>query len=213
MTMLAALLLAAAQPAADDPASAAYKKLRALVGAWQPADRPDSPLRIRFYETAKGSVLVEAWERVGTPHSLTLYHRDGPRLIATHYCPQGNQPRLALTADTTRIRFAYQDATDLGAGESHLHDLTFDLTDPQRPVRGETYRQGVRRSRQRSLSCGLRPTRAEIASGALQTFGSTDQAQAMWATVRLTRLSDHVIGTGWHIRAVASSPRKERCRN
>ena len=129
-------------PAAAEPAGAAFQQLSELVGTWRNADRPESPLRIRFFLTAGGTVLVESWERAGQPHSLTLYHRDGADLIATHYCPQGNQPRLKLTASGRHFAFALRDATDLDAGESHLHDLGFDLTDPDRPVRSETYRRG-----------------------------------------------------------------------
>jgi hypothetical protein len=87
-------------------------------------------------------VLVESWEARGKPHSLTLYHRDGAALLATHYCPQGNQPRLALAGrDTDGLHFAFRDATDLyPATESHQHDLWFDLSTPGRPVRSEVYR-------------------------------------------------------------------------
>ena len=137
MIAAAALFLAAA--AAPAPA---FDQLKQLVGVWRNADKPDSPLRIRFALTAGGTVLSESWERAGQPHSLTLYHRDGNTLIATHYCPQGNQPRLELTGTAPKLTFTFRDATDLSAGESHLHDLGFDLMDPFRPVRSETYREG-----------------------------------------------------------------------
>ena len=86
-------------------------------------------------------MLVESWERAGKPHSLTLYHRDGPALLATHYCPQGNQPRMALVPGPGPLHFAFRDSTDLDpATESHQHDLWFDLADPVHPLRGEVYR-------------------------------------------------------------------------
>ncbi|WP_324805893.1 hypothetical protein SH584_07205 [Sphingomonas sp. LY29] len=129
-------------PTATAPADATFAAMKALVGTWRNADNPASPLRIHFYLTAGGTVLVEDWRRGTQPHSLTLYHRDGPRLIATHYCPQGNQPRLALTSTTPgQPRFTFHDATDLDpATESAVHDLAFDLTDPTRVVRSEVYR-------------------------------------------------------------------------
>ncbi|NJC04920.1 hypothetical protein GGQ97_000713 [Sphingomonas kaistensis] len=138
-----ALALAVAAPAGkqgEGEAAAAFTRMTALVGEWRNADNPASPLRIGFSLTAGGTVLVEEWRRRTQPHSLTLYHRDGATLLATHYCPQGNQPRLTLAASGTKLSFRYRDATDLGDGESHLHDLAFDLTDPARPVRSETYR-------------------------------------------------------------------------
>jgi len=119
----------------------AFAELTRMVGVWRRADKPDSSLRIRFYLTAGGTVLVESWEAAGKPHSLTLYHRDGEALLATHYCPQGNQPRLALAGrDTSGLHFVFRDSTDLDpATEKHQHDLWFDLSNPDRPVRGETY--------------------------------------------------------------------------
>lgn len=146
LALLAAALAAAsaAAPAlpAEPAAAAAFAQLKTLVGTWRNAARPELSLRIRFYLTARDTVLVESWEAGGKPHSLTLYHRDGPALIATHYCPQGNQPRLALTgADKQKLHFAFRDFTDLDpATELHQHDLWFDLADPASPKRGEVYR-------------------------------------------------------------------------
>ena len=132
----------ASAPAAV-PAEEAWAQLSKLVGRWRPADRADGSLTIRFYQTAGGTVLVESWEARGKPHSLTLYHRGGPTLIATHYCPQGNQPRLALAGrDALGLHFAFRDATDLDPAESHQHDLWLDLTDPNHPVRTEVYSSG-----------------------------------------------------------------------
>jgi hypothetical protein len=141
LAMLAAGPAATAPPAPRaDAATAAFDQLKTLVGTWRNAERPDSPLRVRFSLTAGGTVLVESWERGTSPHSLTLYHRDGARLIATHYCPQGNQPRLAMQPLRGRLQFAFVDAADLAPGESHLRQLAFDLSNPQRPLRTESYR-------------------------------------------------------------------------
>jgi hypothetical protein len=121
--------------------AAAFAQLAQMVGTWRVANKPNSPLRIHFYLTAGQTVLVESWEVRGKPHSLTIYHRDGQGLLATHYCPKGNQPRLALAGrDTGGLHFTFRDATDLDlATESYQHDLWFDLTETNRPVRGETY--------------------------------------------------------------------------
>jgi hypothetical protein len=139
--LLAASPVAQAQP---DEAASSLNALKQLVGIWRVADKPASPLRIRFALTAGGTVLVESWSRGDQPHSLTVYHRDGAGLVATHYCPQGNQPRLALVARSPRgrIQFAFQDATDLDvARESYLIALSFDVSDLTTLVRREVYRQ------------------------------------------------------------------------
>ena len=71
------LALAAGQPAAPVSPASAFQKLEGLVGTWHVAGETRSPLRIRFYTTAGGTVLVEEWRRGDAPHSLTLYHLDG----------------------------------------------------------------------------------------------------------------------------------------
>ncbi len=129
-----------------DAGEDAFGSLTTLVGSWRIADQPGSTMRIHFYLTAGGSVLAENWERAGVPHSLTLFHRDQQNLMVTHYCPQGNQPRLALSSHVARpsdgpLHFAFVDATDIDGGEAFLFDLAIDLSDPARPLLTETYRQ------------------------------------------------------------------------
>lgn len=130
-----------APASADALAVTAFDQLRELEGTWRIAEREDHPLRIKFYPTAGGRTLVESWEVNDRSHSLTIYHRDGDALLATHYCPQGNQPRLELAPGSGQaISFTFRDATDLDAeNEQHQHDLAFDLTVPGRIVRSEIY--------------------------------------------------------------------------
>lgn len=138
LVLLAPLTAMALQ--APHPSAVAFERMKTLVGTWRIADAPQSPLRIHFSLQAGGTVLVEEWRRGDAPHSLTLYHRDGAALVATHYCPQGNQPRLVLEAAGAVLRFGFRDASDLDPGESHLVALSFDLSGPTL-VREETYRQ------------------------------------------------------------------------
>ena len=139
-----ALVGAAPVGGPHDLAASSFDAMATLVGTWRPAGTAASALRVRFSLTAAGTVLVEEWRRAGRPHSLTLYHRDGAGLIATHYCPQGNQPRLQLVSPIVGrvLRFAFRDATDLDADqEAFLTDLAFDLSNPALVVRREAYRQ------------------------------------------------------------------------
>lgn len=145
-TSLAAAAVCISEPtfAAQDVVAASFAEMKGLVGVWRQADKPDSPLRIRFSLTAGGTAVVEEWLRGSQPHSMTIYHRDGEGLVATHYCPQGNQPRLALLPSSVgkMLRFKFRDATDLDAAhESHLVALAFDLSQKEKIVRSETYRQ------------------------------------------------------------------------
>ncbi|MDE1467678.1 hypothetical protein [Aurantiacibacter sp. D1-12] len=143
-----------AHEAASDSAAGAFDRLKSLEGMWQLAGQPEHGLRINFSTTARGSVLVEEWTYQGQRHSLTLYHRDGNTLLATHYCPQGNQPRMALaTGEEGTIRFTFRDVTDYDpASEQHQHDLWFAFDQADQITRGEIYRDGEAADRPSALS-------------------------------------------------------------
>lgn len=119
----------------------AFAQLQSLVGVWQRADAPGSQLRVEIASTAGGTVLTESWQAPGHS-SLTVYHLDGDVLLATHYCPQGNQPRLALrsrSADGT-LNFEFVHATGLDQpGEQYEHLLTLRRVGEDELIRGETY--------------------------------------------------------------------------
>lgn len=127
------------------PVPSAFEQMSLLVGDWKREDRDGSKFHIEFELTANGSVLVERWVSRGKTHSLTLYHRDKADVVATHYCPQGNQPRMKMSSDdgVAKIRFDFWDATNLAnPTDNHQHSLSFDLSDPKRIKRGEVYMSG-----------------------------------------------------------------------
>jgi hypothetical protein len=124
-----------------------FKKLAEMTGGeWKTQDSPS--LRIKFERAVRGSVIVELWMFEGQlqPHSMTVYHLDGEALMATHYCPQGNQPRLKMESGSTEnhISFDFYDATNLKSfDQSHQHRLSFDFSKTDQVTRGEAYRKGV----------------------------------------------------------------------
>ncbi|MEL1250792.1 hypothetical protein [Aurantiacibacter gilvus] len=147
--MAAAMLLpgaagmpAAAQNSEQDagpvgPASQ-FAMLAELQGEWT-VDQTEQ-LRIVFEVTAGGTTVMERWMVGERTHSLTLYHLDGARLVATHYCPQGNQPRLEAQADGEGgIDFGFASATDLDSSESYQHDLHIAPQADGSVVRSEVY--------------------------------------------------------------------------
>ena len=115
-----------------------FETIAALTGEWRVTEQ--ASLRIVFEPTAGGSVIIERWMRGDRMHSLTVYHLDGERLIATHYCPQGNQPRLAATpSDSGEIRLTFLDATGLDPDESYQHDLSLARNADGTVSRAESY--------------------------------------------------------------------------
>ncbi len=140
--LLACALLPLAAHAAVVDASAAFKQLSTLAGTWK-GTRPDGrEYRVDYRLSAGGSVLVETWTLGPGRESLTLYHLDGSRLLATHYCPQGNQPRLQLTAvkDDGTLSFEFLDGTNLDVKDkSHQQSFWLHLDGERAFTRAETY--------------------------------------------------------------------------
>lgn len=123
----------------------AWRELKSLVGTWQIA-APKTPgqkaFRISYRLISRDSALVETFGDPSKQVTETLYHLDGENLLATHYCAQGNQPRLRLraSADKQELSFEFLDATNLkDVNDSHLIRLKLKRDDQQRLVRQEVY--------------------------------------------------------------------------
>lgn len=146
--LLIALFAFAASPAAaeenatqENPAQQAFRALSALVGDWE-GSTTRGPHRVSYRLTANGTVLVETWTMSPTRQSMTLYAVDGERLLATHYCPQGNQPRLQLSGRDAngRYRFRFLDGTNLqDPSGAHQHAFWVEISAADSFTRSETY--------------------------------------------------------------------------
>lgn len=121
----------------------AFNEMKSLVGIWHKEGAENSNFLVSFELIANNSVLVETWLRKGKKHSFTMYHLDNEKLMATHYCPQGNQPRLVLTESSTinNLNFSFLDATNLiDLADSHQHSLGFEFSkDLNKILRRESY--------------------------------------------------------------------------
>ena len=139
--ILAALVLAAGAGAASAapasaparPALASLERFKALAGEWVAAEDGDmvkkGDLVARYAVTASGSAVVETVFPGSEHEMVTVYHADGPDLVLTHYCMEGNQPRMrARGAQGSRFDFAYDGGTNIDPKrDRHMHSATFDL--------------------------------------------------------------------------------------
>jgi hypothetical protein len=146
----AALLLACAllpAPPTVTPAAEAFERLKALAGQWTGTGADGTTSHYTYEVVAGGSALLERCEMPhdGVPVTmLTLFTLDGSRLLLTHYCMAGNQPRMqaqAMVGDT--IAFEFLDATGLDTpDEGHMHRATFHFDGPNRFTTQWTFRAG-----------------------------------------------------------------------
>jgi hypothetical protein len=122
-----AVALALARTTGAAPAagagSAGLDRLKALAGEWIAAEDGEmtrkGDLVSRYAVSAGGTAVVET-VFPGTPHEMvTVYHLDGSDLVLTHYCMEGNQPRMrARQADGARIDFAFDGGNNVDPARS-----------------------------------------------------------------------------------------------
>ncbi len=129
-----AAALAAPGPAAGAKAAApAFDRFKALAGDWVAAEDAEmvkkGDLVARYVLTAGGSALVET-VFPGSPHEMvTVYHADGPDIVLTHYCVEGNQPRMrARAAGGSRFDFEFDGGNNIDPRrDRHMHSATLEL--------------------------------------------------------------------------------------
>lgn len=121
-----------------------FERLSALLGYWEAKDPEGKTVQIWYKLIAGGSVLHETFKFADHPEMVTMYHRDGKDLLATHYCSANNQPRMRAveTKDESELKFEFHDITNLAAIEAaHMRGLRFQFEEKDRFVQSWTYRE------------------------------------------------------------------------
>ncbi|RJS18359.1 hypothetical protein DRW03_24835 [Corallococcus sp. H22C18031201] len=140
LALLSPMGLQAAEPQLN--AEQAFHQLTTLVGTWEGTFEDSRTHSVTYRLTAGGTTLVETWTLAPGRESLTLYHLDGDALVADHYCPQGNTPRLQLEKGSSadKLSFIFRDGTNLQVKDkSHQHAFWMTLRGKDSFIRSETY--------------------------------------------------------------------------
>ena len=142
--VLAVFLLSGAGQAIASPALT-LQDLGFLQGTWRlehPASGQEEGFRVRYHFISRDSALVEDYGDPRKQATQTVIHPDLDRLMATHYCARGNQPRLVATEKRgNRIEFRFLDITNLAsAAEPHMVRMAFVHVDDTHIRKEEVYR-------------------------------------------------------------------------
>jgi hypothetical protein len=135
-------------PAAEAP-SPDFERLKSLAGEWegsahQGTDPKTMTTRATIRVVSAGSAVMLHTDP-GTPHEMvTMFHRDGDALLATHYCAAMNQPRLKARAGSPAgtISFEFLDGTNLGPHPGRMQALVLTAPDADHQTQTWTYRAG-----------------------------------------------------------------------
>jgi hypothetical protein len=152
LLVLSSLVAHSAGTATDTTldAKAAYSRLSSLAGEWE-ADTNMGKAHVTYELIAGGTALSERDTMEHMPPMQTVYYLDGKRLLLTHYCMAGNQPRMQATAfhpETGELKFSFLDATNLAApSDGHMHSATLRLVDSDHLVsEWDFYEDGQKKS-------------------------------------------------------------------
>lgn len=122
-----------------------FDLLKSLVGSWEGKTNQGRILKVTYSLHARDSVLMETWALGPKSDALTMYHMDLGTLMASHYCPLCNQPRLLLSGikPSGTFVFDFYSATNL-ADLSVAHQHAFEISIPGTVSfwRNETYIEG-----------------------------------------------------------------------
>jgi len=142
---------------------AAFERLKTLAGEWE-GTAPKTPegqkVQVAYRVVSNGSVLVES-DFPGTQHEMiTVYHPDGDKLMMTHYCAMGNQPRMVMEAGSTlqEIRFAFAGGTNMNPEvDTHMHSLRIHLVDDNTVENTWTHFEGGKESQPYTFHLSRKP--------------------------------------------------------
>jgi hypothetical protein len=146
-SLLVAALVLSASLGAQTPnkTNSAFEALKSLSGEWEgnmDMGGKQIPATTSFKVVSDGSAILNILGQ-GTPHEMvTMFHMDGPDVLATHYCGAHNQPRfrLAASADPKVLDFEFKDATNLASpSDGHMGHVKFTMIDADHHIQEWTF--------------------------------------------------------------------------
>ena len=131
--------------------SAAFERMKTLVGKWSAESPMMGKMKTEFRLIAGDSVIEERFAG-GTPmEMLSTYHDVNGKLTMTHYCMLRNQPRMKLVKSTAdSLTFDLAPTPGLNpAKDKHMHGATYTFID------ADHFRlEGVSWENGKSVPCG-----------------------------------------------------------
>jgi hypothetical protein len=126
------MLLSSTVVFAQSDAQKSFSQLKSLIGTWEGKNSQGEPVQVSYRMTAGGSALMSEIKGHGED-MISMIHFDGAnRLLLTHYCAAGNQPRMQASAspDGKTITFHFVDATNLDSPQAgHMDHVAISMLD------------------------------------------------------------------------------------
>jgi hypothetical protein len=131
LVALLALVPALPAAAASPDSAAAFDTLKGLAGTWTGTAAGEPGGEVVYEVVAAGSAVMERMFP-GTGHEMiSMYHLEDGRLVMTHYCAEGNQPKLALVSSEGGVLgFDFAGGSNVDpAKDPHIHAASIRVGD------------------------------------------------------------------------------------
>jgi len=143
LRIAASLLLLMVTPAfAQSDAKSTFEHLKSLNGTWEGKASNGKPVKLVFRSTSGGSALVS--EIMGDENMISVFHMDNDRILMTHYCAAGNQPRMEASSspDGKTVTFTFVDSTNMSSPKvGHMNALVIGMPDADHHTEDWTFVQ------------------------------------------------------------------------
>ena len=124
------LVLATSAAFAASAAQKSFEELKSLDGSWEGKAPDGQTVQVAYRVTGNGSAVMS--EIKGHADMISMFNLDGERLLMTHYCGAGNQPRMVASTspDGKTLTFDFLDATNLASpDDGHMTRLVLSMPD------------------------------------------------------------------------------------
>jgi hypothetical protein len=115
---------------AASAAQTSFDELKSLNGTWEGKTSNGQTAQVIYRVTSNGSALMS--EIKGKEDMISMFNLDGDRVVLTHYCSAGNQPRMVASGspDGKTITFNFLDVTNLAAPDAgHMTRMVLSMPD------------------------------------------------------------------------------------
>ena len=146
--LIAILFFSTVVAHAEATAQQLFDSLTRLSGTWTGTDTFGNRARITFRTASAGTVLISELVKPNDQQPaqqedmISMIHVDGTRLLLTHYCSAGNQPRMKATAspDGKTITFEFVDGTNIASPATpHMQRVVLKLLAPNHHIEEWTF--------------------------------------------------------------------------
>jgi hypothetical protein len=121
---MSAIFLLTLHLSAATPAETELGQIKALAGDWEAKFPDGTTLNINYTPISNGTAVMEILTLPNGTDMRSIYHVNGDKLMMTHYCESGNQPRLQSTngaaATPDSIELSFLDITNVPSLQSFV---------------------------------------------------------------------------------------------